>query len=71
MGATSTIHVFDERRFREEIAGPLRALLAAPEGAETALRYAEYFRRLCTDGERELWGSNAEAWLDRFEYEFP
>jgi len=36
MGATSTIHVFDERRFREEIAGPLRALLAAPEGAGRA-----------------------------------
>lgn len=33
MGATSSIHIFDERRFREEIAGPVRALLTAPEGS--------------------------------------
>ena len=48
----------------------LEALLASPEAADTTLRYADYFRRLCLDAEPHLWGPTSEPWLDKLEYEY-
>ena len=48
----------------------LEALMASPEGADTTLRYADYFRRLCLDAEPHLWGPTSEVWLDKLEREY-
>lgn len=41
----------------------------AEEARETKLRYARYFYELCESADGHLWGMNAEAWLDKIEYE--
>lgn len=45
------------------------ALLEAPEGPDTTLRYAHYFRQLVLDAASHLWGDTSEPWLDKLEYE--
>jgi predicted ATPase len=48
----------------------LEALLASPEGAETTVRFADHFRRLCVEADPNLWGPTSEAWLDKLEIEY-
>lgn len=40
------------------------------EGLATKLRYAQYFYELCRAADGKLWTRNAEAWLDKLEYEY-
>lgn len=46
------------------------ALMASPEGQETAFRYADYFRALVVQATPHLRTWRGEPWLDKIEYEY-